>query len=301
MDLARPDNVKHYAIGLSVAADMFNGGGCKNPKSRAPKPADAKRIKDEFGMDWVEASAGALAMAMFSVPNREALEAWGHGADPIDYEAFRVRRKLGQKTYLDYLGRAGDAVPLRNQLKKAARQLQREGFMTASATLVTFVDELAECTIDQGAPGLFIDYFAEHMEELRSKFLVKDKPLDEAILRRKVLCRRNHGEDVGTSPTTTPRTGGTGACATTSDRNLAQSVQVAELLKDQERLRSQLATLTDRFTKMKEETTVTRPNEKNKCFECGSTEHFGYNCPIRKKRLEEESKKSDEEAKKKDA
>ena len=147
-------------------------------------------------------------MAMFKVPTRDGLDAWGHGGDPIEHEAFKLRRKLGQKTYLDYLTK-GDAVELRDKLKKAARQLQRENFMTASATLVAFVDELSELTMEQGRNDLFIDYFAEHMEELRHRFLVRDAPLDAAILRRKVLCRRDVTRQESANPS--PARGGAAA------------------------------------------------------------------------------------------
>lgn len=291
MELARPDNVKNYSIGLAVAADSFGTGGGRSSKSKAPKPADARRIKNETGMDWVESSAGALAMAMFKVPTRDGLDAWGHGGDPIEHEAFKLRRKLGQKTYLDYLTK-GDAVELRDKLKKAARQLQRENFMTASATLVAFVDELSELTMEQGRNDLFIDYFAEHMEELRHRFLVRDAPLDAAILRRKVLCRRDVTRQESANPS--PARGGAAAAGGGTDREAAREAQLDELIKEQKRAQSQIASLNDRISKMGKDDITERaqkPGPANLCFECGSPDHFGYNCPVRKKKKEEDEEK----------
>ena len=55
-------------------------------------------------------------------------------------------------------------------------------------------DELSELTIDQGFPQGFIDYYNEHMEMRRTLPIKSDAPIDDAILRRKVMGVRRGSE-----------------------------------------------------------------------------------------------------------
>ena len=88
-------------------------------------------------------------------------------------------------------------------------------------------------SIEEGAAGLFVDYFQEYMDLYRARGLIASAPIDESILRRKVLGRRTGGG--GATPTP--------AAAGASSAALAQTEQVNELLR--EATRSRVAAIHD--------------------------------------------------------
>ena len=289
MQLAREGHVTFFKSGVQMAAQELGATNAAG-KASAVRPADAKKIEKLTGFSWQESTAGALAMALLKVPSRELIEAWGWGQDPVDHASFKSRRKMGQKQYLDFISRA-DAVALRMALKRTARALHQEGWTKYSACLNQMIEELSECTIDEGVPRFFVDYFEEFMELWRHRGLILDTPLDADILRRKVLARRGEAANAN------------GQAAGGDARQAERDRQMAEVLRMTLRTQSQLASLADRVDKIgrshpKEDGgdgggggagPSERPGADNKCFECGSTEHFGYNCEKRKARLEAQS------------
>ena len=274
MSLTRPDVMAHYANGIkSGAAELGESGELMLPN-------EARRVLEDTGMEWVESLACIFAMATFRVPTARELKALGHGVDPVTWTGFKNSKKLGLKTFLDYK-EPKDAPRLRDDLRKAARLLQTAGWMTAAATVRSFVDDLSEMTFDEGVPGYFVDFYVEYMDLHRSRGLIANAPLDPDILRRKVLGRRS----------------GSTSCedASRASARVAQEEQVAELTKEARRAQSQIASLKDEISKLKTSNKgdgreqASRPGEDQKCYECGSPDHFGYNCEIRKKRLAKEA------------
>ena len=247
------------------------------------RPSEARRVLQETGMEWVESLAGIFAMATFRVPTERELRALGHGIDPVTWVGFKNSKKLGLKTFLDYKEHK-DAQRLREDLRKAARLLQTAGWLTAAATLRSFVDDLSEMTFDEGVSGYFVDFYVEFMDLHRSRGLLTNAPLDPDILRRKVLGRRAGGTACHSSE---------GAPKPSSQ--VAQEEQMAELTKEARRTQSQIASLKDEVSRLRaskpatEGTSTGRPSDEQKCYECGSPDHFGYNCEVRKKRLAKEA------------
>ena len=103
------------------------------------------------------------------------------------------------------------------------------------------IEDLSEVTIEEGAAGLFVDYFQEYMDLYRARGLIASAPIDESILRRKVLGRRTGGG--GATPTP--------AAAGASSAALAQTEQVNELTREATRSRSQQSTMRDQMAEMK--------------------------------------------------
>ena len=87
-----------------------------------------------------------------------------------------------------------------------------------------------------------------------------DAPIDDAILRRKVMGVRRDAE--GSSE--------------------AQAELVADVRKDyleqMQRMHNKVDLLEMQIRKM---TNDPRPNESNRCYECGDEGHFGRDCPER--------------------
>ena len=88
---------------------------------------------------------------------------------------------------------------------------------------------------------MFVDYFQEYMDLYRARGLIASAPIDESILRRKVLGRRTGGGGATTTP----------AAAGSSSAAIAQADQVSELLREATRSRSQQSTMRDQMAKMK--------------------------------------------------
>lgn len=309
MSLCRQGQLQHYLAAVkSTGAEL--GADTSDSPAGQMRPADERAVIAATGMPSMEVTACIFACATFRVPTVRELKAIGHGSDPVSHASFAKQRKIGLKTYIDFK-KPEDAYALREALKKAARQLQNDGWHTAAAAMRTMIEDLSEVTIEEGAAGLFVDYFQEYMDLYRARGLIASAPIDESILRRKVLGRRTGGG--GATPTP--------AAAGASSAAIAQADQVSELLREATRSRSQQATMRDQMAKMKAVIDAidrpnvfrnlgilagddhpayhgdptppgdTRPGTSNACYECGSTEHFGYNCEKRVARLAREEEK----------
>ena len=299
MSLCRQTQLPFYLAALKSTGAELGPDTNESPAGQM-RPSDERAVIAQTGMPSIEVVACTFACATFRVPTVRELKAIGHGTDPVSHASFAKQRKIGLKTYIDYK-KPEDAYALREALKKAARQLQNDGWHTAAASMRTMIEDLSEVTIEENAAGLFVDYFQEYMDLYRARGLIANAPIDETILRRKVLGRR-----VGGGTPAAPSAAGISSAA------LAQTEQVNELTREATRSRSQQATMRDQMTKMKaviddfsrpavwlknpaagEEAgpSDTRPGAANACYECGSTEHFGYNCEIRVARQAREEEK----------
>ena len=291
--LVRGDHLAHYEDALKM--------GAAEAADTAATPADEARVKSLTGMPLCESLALYFSMATFTVLSVATLKTIPHGTDPLQWSGFKQQAKFGQRTFLDYLKPKADPADLRRQLKKLVQTLREKGWTTASATLATWLDELSELTFEQGVPQYFLDYYNEYMEVNRCRGLIVSRPLDDDILRRKVLGQRgataggtNFGEQV----------------TELQSSNETLTKQVEELLREVRKGQSQNASLKDQVARLREAgggkpggastsatpTTKPGPSAEHTCYECGSPDHFGYNCPVRAAKLKEA-----EEAKKKAA
>ena len=102
MELARTDHVKQYKIGLELASKEFGADG-PGSKSKAPKPADERRILNETGIPWMSQVALRVVMAMGKVPSVDQIEEMGYDGDPLETAMFKQRVKIKQPWYMDYI------------------------------------------------------------------------------------------------------------------------------------------------------------------------------------------------------
>ena len=285
--LVRQDVLPLYDEALKAASTQ--GGGPR------VSPAEEQRVLATTGMQHSEALALIMAMSVFSVVSTEDLKAMNYGMDPMHWSGFKNQVKYGNGTHLEFKKSKADPAELRQRLKKVARQLRDRGWPQASATLATFIDDLSEITFEEGAPGLFLEYYNEYMDTYRSRGLIVSQPLDSDLLRRKVLGRRNRG---GCSTSS-------GTSSAVEDELVAMRLQMDETIKEQKKYQSQAASLRDQLTRIKERTETgareqeqdstykkrPKPGEEGqRCYECGALGHFGYDCPKRKEREEREAK-----------
>ena len=140
----------------------------------------------------------------------------------------------------------------------------------ASACLNLLTDELSELTIDQGFPQGFIDYYNEHMEMRRTLPIKSDAPIDDAILRRKVMGVRRGGEGL-------------------SEGQVEQAAGMRkENAEQMQRMQSKIDALGSQIRRAStNDTPDARPfNGPPKCYECGAEGHFGRDCPERARKAE---------------
>ena len=246
----------------------------------------------ETGMRLVESLALGMSMAVFSVLPTSELEKIPYGADPMAWSGFKQQVKFGNGTFLDFKGAKADPAELRRRLKRVAKTLRDKGWPLASATLTSFVDDLSEITFDEGVPEYFLEYYNEFMEVHRCRGLIASSPLDAEVLRSKVLGRR--------------RGGGGGSDMAILNQQAALQLQMDDLIKEAKRSQSQVASLRDTVSRLRDEKTAggksgggdssanPKPGEDERCYECGGVGHFGYQCEKRKAR--EERKLAKEEA-----
>ena len=208
------------------------------------------------------------------------------------WSGFKQQVKFGNGTFLDFKGAKADPAELRRRLKRVAKTLRDKGWPLASATLTSFVDDLSEITFDEGVPEYFLEYYNEFMEVHRCRGLIASAPLDADVLRSKVLGRR--------------RGGGGGSDPAILNQQAAMQLQMDDLMKEAKRSQSQVASLRDTVSRLRDEKTAggksgggdssanPKPGEDERCYECGGVGHFGYQCEKRKAR--EERKLAKEEA-----
>jgi hypothetical protein len=245
-------------------------------------PAEERRVLQETGMPLVESLALAMAMAVYSVLPKSELAKISYGADPMAWSGFKQQVKFGNGTFLDFKGAKADPAELRRRLKRVAKTLRDKGWPLASATLTSFVDDLSEITCDEGVPEFFLEYYNEFMEVHRCRGLIASAPLDAEVLRSKVLGRR--------------RGGGGGNDPTILNQQAALQLQMDDLMKEAKRSQSQVASLRDTVSRMRDENPAggksgggdsssnPKPGEDERCYECGGVGHFGYQCEKRKAR-----------------
>ena len=290
--LVRPGTKAEYEDGVKAA--MSESGGL-NAKENEVRERLALEIT---GMSAREAKALVFGMAVFIMVPSQDLDAMPYGMDPLSWKGFKGATLYGNGSFMDYRKAKADAVDLRARLKKVARMLRDGGYNLASATLTTFLDELGEITFEQGVPGYFLDYYNEYMDRHRCRGLIVSAPLDQDVLRSKVLGRRGGGSGGGG-----PGSGASGGASASAAELAALRLQLDEARlqrdeKDREhkRAESQAASLRDQLRRAKEPNPAgapeARPNPKPgeggaKCYECGSLDHFGQHCPKRALRLAE--------------
>ena len=273
-----PDHVKLFKSGTESAKQALNGAD--KTVSKQPRPAEERAILEESGMEWVEQVALRGAMAMGIVLSREQIHELGHEGDPLDSHQFKQLVKTQRPWYMTYV-RANDAKGLKSWLKRSVNALTVSKYSKASACLNLLIDELAELTIDQNFPRGFIDYYSEHME-LRRRALVKaDAPIDDAILRRKVTGVRQQPSNVM-------------AEEEESRRKRAEETML-KMASKIDSLEAQLRNL--KSIQKPVGGADPRPNDANRCYECGEVGHFGRDCPKRAAKDKRESEAAAEAAK----
>ena len=193
--LVRHDHLAAYEDALKM--------GAAEAASEGSKPQDEARVLRETGMPLVQSLALILGMATFSVPSSVILKSLQHGMDPLQWPGFKQQTKLAQPTFLYYLKPKACPLALRRQLKKVGQALRDKGHYVAAAALATWIDELSELTFEQDVGQYFLDYYNEYMEVHRCRGLIAHKPLDDDIVRRKVLCQRSGGASGGASDAVT--------------------------------------------------------------------------------------------------
>ena len=149
-------------------------------------------------------------------------------------------------------------------LKRAVNVLAANKWSKASACLNILVDELSELTIEQGFPQGFVDYYSEHMEMRRMLPMQSDLPIDDAILRRKVMGVRRGGDG--------PSDAQAGLVA---DERKLYINQMQKMHQKVDLLEAQLRRMTS----------DPRPSDFNRCYECDGEGHFGRDCPERAMKL----------------
>jgi len=195
--------IRHARAGHLVHYEDALKAGLAELATKGSSPQDEARVQRETGMPLVQSLALIIGMATFFVPSANALKMLQHGMDPLQWSGFKQQAKLGQKTFLDFMKPKADARELRQKLRKVVQSLREKGFLLASATLMTWIDELSEITFEQGVDQFFLDYYNEYMETHRSRGLIVGSPLDDDLVRRKVLCQRG-GARARSSPTWSP-------------------------------------------------------------------------------------------------
>ena len=288
VEMDKADHVKFFKQGLEAAKKELSGGDAARESTKTPRPAEERAIIEKTGMEWVEQVALRGAMAMGVVLSRDQIQDLGHEGDALDCPKFRQLIKAQREWYMTFV-RRGDAKGLRSWLKRAVSALAVSKYSKASACLNLMVDELAELTIDQGFASGFLDYYNEHMELRRCLPVVADSPLDDAILRRKV-------------------TGVRGATDVAGKAAVEEALQKEAALRKgtEESLRkafTKIDVLEAMVRKMEKAggggpSGDSRPNDSNRCYECGEVGHFGRDCPVRKAKDKREAEAASEAAKK---
>ena len=185
-------HVKMWKAGLKSLEDLDSASEARR-SSKAPKSTEERELVEKTGMGWVEQVILRAAMAMGIVLSREQAQELGHEGDALDSAKFKQMIKASRPWYMTFV-RNNDAKGLKEWLKRAVNALAVSKWSKASACLNLLTDELSELTIDQGFPQGFIDYYNEHMEMRRTLPMKSDAPIDDAILRRKVMGVRRGGE-----------------------------------------------------------------------------------------------------------
>lgn len=298
--LVRPETKAEYDEGVKVA--MAESGGLDAKENEVRE----RRALEVTGMPACEAKALIFGMAVYSIVPRQELDAMGYGVDPLSWKGFKSATLYGNGSYMEYRKPKAEAAELRSRLKKVARMLRDGGYNLASSTLTTFLDELEEITFDQGVPGYFLDYYNEYMDRYRCRGLIVSAPLDQDVLRSKVLGRRSIGGSGGVGSGSSAA----GVASVSTVEMAALRLQLDEKDREHKRAESQAASLRDQLRRAKEEAgkgaPESKPNPKPgeggaKCFECGSLDHFGMNCPKRAERLAAEGKSGSDAGKDKTA
>ena len=284
--------VRHPVLALYEEAFKMaaaESGGVHSKENEA-----LERLAEQVtGMQAREAKALVMAMAIYALVPAQELDAMVYGMDPLGWSGFKNIVKYGGGSYLEYKKQKADPMELRARLKKTARILRDGKYSLASATLTSFIDDLEECTFDEGVPQYFLEYYNEFMEQHRCRGLIVSAPLDQVLVRRKVLCRRSGGGGG-------PGAGAAGGASVSAVELATMRLQLDEKDREHRRVESQAASLRDQLRRVKEGAGGSDHDKKDdkhnpkpgeggaKCYECGSLEHFGSACPKRVARLAKE-------------
>ena len=190
--------------------------------------------------------------------------------DALDSAKFKQMIKASGPWYMTFV-RNNDAKGLKEWLKREVNALAVSKWSKASACLNLLADEFSELTIDQGFPQGFIDYYNEHMEMRRTLPMQSDAPIDDAILRRKVMGV--HREAEGPSE---------------AQVELVAGVR-REYVEQMQRMHNKVDGLEAQVRRMTNDPHDPRPSGSGahtRCYECGAEGYFGRDCPERAKKLE---------------
>ena len=271
MLLCRDDVHGVYERGIKQGVQMSSDSAVKGKASSAK---ETKKCLEEYGMKPEEQIACTHAMFMSTVPSPSALAACGLGDDPTASAEYKQRAKLQLPVWRDYCKKK-DAEGLRSFFRKGGRALNQRGYVTASATVTTLVQEVSEMTIDQHCPQLFVAYFEELFTENPGGCMRAYPVLNQDVLQRTVL-----GVKLGASETAALR-------VELEAERAARALAASEGKKAALELTNRISNLSSTVKELKEAMKANKvgggpappATGETKCYNCGGFGHYSWNCP----------------------